>query len=163
MPNNAAKVLYVIAIGLLLVGVVGFGFSAFYPQPKYPDYPIELSVPRADGTLTEEQVAIQKRFDADSKVYQEKTENYNRTLSIGLIITAMVILGVSILGVGKIDIIGDGLTLGGVFTLFYGLGRAMAGGDNKVRFVAAVVGLVVILGLTYWKFIKSENKNSPVL
>lgn len=162
MPVNASKLLYVIAIGLLVVGVVGFGFSAFYPQPAYPEYPSTLTTPtKVDGTLTDEQQQIQRQFDADAKIAQDKIENYNRNISIGLIIASLIILGISIMGVGKIDIIGDGLTLGGVFTLFYGLGRAMAGGDDKVRFLAAVVGLVVILGLTYWKFIK-PNQTAPV-
>lgn len=156
------KALYVITIGLLFAGVVGFGFSTFYPAPEYPDYPTELSYPKSDGTFTEEQKQLQKQYEIDSKAAQEKQENYNANLSIGIILAALVIIAVSILGLGKIEIIGDGLTLGGVFTLLYGLGRAMVGGDNMIRFVAAVVGLVVLLGLTYWKFIRSHNVDEKV-
>jgi hypothetical protein len=157
------KALYVIAIGLLFAGLVGFGFAAFYPAPAYPEYPRELNTPtKTDGTLTEEERAIQQRFEEESKIAQDKQEVYNRNLSIWLIVSAIAIMAVSILGLGKIEVIGDGLTLGGVFTLLYGLGRAMAAGDEKTRFVAVAVGLVILVFLTYWKFIRGHNVSEKV-
>ncbi|MEX1052159.1 MAG: hypothetical protein WEC83_02090 [Patescibacteria group bacterium] len=156
------KTLYVIAIGLLFAGVVGFGFSAFYPAPQYPETPVELRYPSVSGELTDQQKAAQEKYDAESKMSQDSFEDYNRNISIGLIIVAMITLSVSIMGLGKIEMIGDGLTLGGVFTLLYGLGRAMAAGDEKIRFFAVLFGLAVLLFLTYWKYLRGQ-KNSPVL
>lgn len=156
------KSLYIIAIGLLVAGLVGFGFSAFYPAPEYPDYPRELSTPtKTDGTLTQEERAMQQQYEDDSKAAQDKLDVYNRNLSVWLIVSAIIIIAISILGLGKIEVIGDGVTMGGVFTLLYGLGRAIEGGDAKIRFIAVAIGLVVLLGLTYWKFIRGQQQNSP--
>ena len=157
------RALYVITIGLLLAGVVGFGFSAFYPAPDYPDTPVELRYPSANGELTDEQKAAQEQYDADSKAAQDKLGDYNRNLAIGLIVVSLVIMAVSILGLGNIEVIGDGMALGGVFTLLYGLGRAMAVGDDKIRFIAVLVGLVILLFLTYWKFIKPNRASLPTV
>jgi len=147
------RFLYIVAIGLLFAGFVGLGFAAFYPSPKYPECSRSLYTPAPEG-LTEKQQLEQEKCEQEQKAFQEKSERYNRDLSIGIIVVSLVVLALSILGMGKIEVIGDGLTLGGVFTLFYGLGRAIAGGDEKVRFVAVTVGLAVILILSYWKFVK---------
>ncbi len=161
------RALYVIAIGLLFAGVVGFGFSAFYPAPEYPETPASLRYPPVyNDQPTAEEKAAQEKFDAEQKAindsYTDVSENYNRNLSIGLIIVAMIVLAVSIIGLGKIEVIGDGLTLGGVFTLLYGLGRAMAAGNEKIQFLAALFGLGVLIFLVYWKYIRLEKKSVPI-
>ncbi len=154
------RYLYIFAIGLLFAAFVGLGFSAFYPAPKSPDYPTVLSKPTSE--LTAAQQSAQDNFDQAQKDYQKSFETYSRNLSIWLIAAALIILAVSILGLGKILIIGDGLTLGGVFTLFYGLIRAMMGGDEKMRFIAVSFGLVVLIFLAYWKFIRKTNPITPI-
>jgi len=155
------KVLYVVVIGLLFAAVVGLGFSAFYPAPVHPEYPTSVEF-KSEGQMTVEDKAALKKYEQESKVFSEKTEKYNVNLSIALIVVALAVIAISILGMGKMEIIGDGITLGGVFTLLYGLGRAMAGGDEKIRFVAALIGLVVIVGLTYWKFIRPNKEKAPL-
>jgi hypothetical protein len=155
------KTLYVIAIGLLFAAVVGLGIEAFYPQPKYPEYPRELNYPGTNG-YTEEQKAAQDKFDEENKTFMKRMDTYNRDVSLILIGFALVILAASIIWVGGIEVIGDGLTLGGVFTLLYGLGRALAGGDEKVRFLAVAFGLVVLVFLAYWKYIRpNQQKTTP--
>ena len=153
------KTLYVIAIGVLFAAVVGLGIQAFYPQPKYPEYPSELKYPTS-GEFTAEQKAAQKAYDDQSQAFQKKMDNYNRDVSLAIIVIALIVLAVSILGLGTIPVIGDGVTLGGVFTLLYGLGRALAGGDEKIRFIAVTFGLVVLVFLAYWKFIKPDKQKT---
>jgi hypothetical protein len=151
------KTLYTIAIGLLFAAFVGFGFQTFYPQPKAPEYPASLnnsSKPLADQTIQEK--AIQKQYDQAQKDFQDKFDVYNRNLSVWLILASLIILAVSILGLGNINVIGDGLTLGGVFTLFYGLVRTFMAGDEKVRFIAVTLGLIILIFLAYWKFVRQE-------
>lgn len=155
------KALYILIIGLLFAFVVGLGFSAFYPAPQYPAYPVKLESINPEKELTAEDKAARQQYDNESKTFMDVNERYNVNLSIGLIVVALITIAVSILGLGKIEIIGDGVTLGGVFTLLYGLGRAVAGGDEKIRFVAALVGLVVIIGLIYWKYIRPKKEALP--
>jgi len=42
------KALYAIAIAFLVVAFVGFGISAFYPEPRYPAYPNEVERTRSE-------------------------------------------------------------------------------------------------------------------
>ncbi len=59
-------------------------------------------------------------------------------------------------------VIGPGLTLGAVFTLFYDLALAFAVEDDRLRFVASGVGLGIPLFLAYWKFSRGRSPtNAP--
>ena len=158
------KLLYVLAIGLLFAAFVGLGFDAFYPGPKAPEYPETLmTVKTAEEMTSQEKITRdedEKQFRTTQKSFDADFKTYNMRLSIGLIVVSLVILAISILGLGKIDVLGDGLTLGGVFVLFYGLIRSFMGGDEKVRFIAVTVGLVTIGLLTWWKYVR---KPKPVI
>lgn len=153
------KFLYIVAIGLLFAAVVGLGFQAFYPQPKNPEYPTELYTPASLDGQTAEQEANRKTYEQKSKDFQGAIEDYSRNLSMMLIATALIILAISILGLGKLAVIGDGLTLGGVFTLFYGLIRSFTSGNEILQFLAVLFGLVVLVFLSYWEFIRKPKLN----
>jgi hypothetical protein len=156
--QNLFKALYIIAIGVLVAAFIGFGVETFYSTPSAPDYPsINYS---SEGRLSEEDNQKQKDFDKEQKIYQEQLSQHNQIASIILIVLAVFLLAVSILWLGKIEIIGDGLTLGGVLTLFYGIFRAILTQEEVFRFVAVGVGLFVILALTYWKFLKPAQAKS---
>jgi hypothetical protein len=66
----------------------------------------------------------------------------------------------SLLWLSGVPVIGDGVTLGAVFTLFYGLVRALMTEEEVFRFVAVAVGLVVVLAFVYWRFIRSREGSS---
>ena len=156
MSNRLVRFLYVLVIGLLFVAFIGFGLATFYKAPKAPDYPMELSYPAPvkDGTTDQASLQRQKEFDKTQKDYQTTMSSYNLYASIILIAIAVAVLAISMLGLEKVEVIGDGLTLGGVFTLLYGLGRGMTVENDIFRFIAVTAGLVIILILTYLKFIR---------
>jgi hypothetical protein len=58
-------------------------------------------------------------------------------------------------------LIGDGVTLGAVFTLFYGLIRAFMTDSEVFRFVAVAIGLVVVITLVYLRFVRSTKQAEP--
>jgi len=70
---------------------------------------------------------------------------------------AVVLLVGSLLWVSRVPVIGDGVTLGAVFTLFYGLVRALMTEEEVFRFVAVGVGLAVVLALVYRRFVRSQG------
>ena len=80
------------------------------------------------------------------------------SVSIGL---AVVLLVGSLLWISGMPVVGDGVTLGAVFTLFYGLVRALMTDDERLRFVAVAVGLVGVLAFVYWWFIRSGEGSPP--
>lgn len=156
------KLIYTIFISVLIALFVGVGISAFYPAPKSPEYPTSLSFAKPDApassTESAKMRAEQEKFNKQSKAFQDKTEIYNRNVSIISVITAVIILAGSLIVAQKILFMSDGLMLGGVFTLGYAIVRGFGSGDDKFRFIVVSIGLVLSLILGYVKFIRSQRE-----
>lgn len=147
--------LYALAIALLIVAFVGFGISAFYPEPEYPRYPPELEFTGPNPTEEEKRLMAEQREEEEA--FQERISDYNRVVSSIAIGAAVLFLVASLLWVSRLPVIGEGTTLGAVFTLFYGLVRAFMTNDEQFRFVAVAIGLAILLVLVYWKFSRSAR------
>lgn len=154
------KFLYALAIGLLVVAFVGFGISAFYPEPEFPQYPQKLEFVGENPTQEEKALMAQQR--KKDEAYQDRIASYNRVVSTIAIGSAVLLLAGSILWLSRLPVIGDGATLGAVFTLFYGLIRAFMTDSERFRFVAVAVGLVILVALVYWKFAGPRDPDSEV-
>lgn len=159
------RLVYTIFVGVLLAMFVGVGIAAFYPEPKWPEEPMLLKLyklptePLKDSTIAAQLQKEQETFDEAQKVFQEKFKNYNRNVSVISLISAVLMLTVSLTLLRKILIIADGLLLGGVTTLLYSLLRGFGSGSDKFRFIIVSVGLATSLILGYVKFIEpSKNK-----
>lgn len=153
------KVIYALFIGILLVLFVGVGIQTFYPEPKYPTYPTVLEKPRPDdGRPSKEQAKAEADFQKRVKAHEKKSVVYNRNAFIIALVFALVYMVISLVFAERLLVIADGLLLGGVFTLGYAVIRGFMA-DDKFRFIAVTVGLVVALVLGYLKFIRPlENK-----
>jgi hypothetical protein len=57
----------------------------------------------------------------------------------------------------KVEVISDGVMLGGLFTLLYSLGRGFASQDSKYSFISITVGLMVVLYLGYHRFVRPKK------
>ncbi len=154
------KTLYALAIALLVVAFVGFGISAFYPEPEFPQPPPEQLY--YGGAVEEEPTEEEKRMLAEQQekeeAFHKQLSDYNRVVaSIAIGLAVMLLVG-GLLWISGVPVIGDGVTLGAVFTLFYGLIRALMTQDERFRFVAVAVGLAVVLALVYWRFVRSKEE-----
>ncbi|CAN5694331.1 hypothetical protein BH24ACT20_BH24ACT20_03200 [soil metagenome] len=147
--------LYALAIALLVAAFVGFGISAFYPEPEPPNYPPELEF--TDPQPTEQEKALMAEQREKEEAYQNRISDYNRVVSAIAIGAAVLLLVSGIVWVSRLPVIGDGATLGAVFTLFYGLIRAFMTDSERFRFVAVAVGLAILISLVYWKFSRSSD------
>jgi hypothetical protein len=58
-------------------------------------------------------------------------------------------------------VISNGLLLGGVFTMLYGVGWIATTGTSITRFLVMTVALVITLGLGYVRFVR-RGTTSPV-
>jgi hypothetical protein len=158
--NKAIKTIYTVFIGILFAIFVGVGISAFYEEPKSPDYPSELSYPvTKERTASDEKAALemQKAYDVKIKDYGKAMKYYNRNVSIIATLSAVIILVVSIVFMSRLLIISDGLLIGGILTLGYSIIRGFDTEGNIFRFLVVSVGLVTALVLGYIKFLKQEN------
>lgn len=148
------EVLSLLAVGVLTAFFVGFGIQAFYPAPEPPEEQFAPTAPPPE----EDPGGKQKFEDKEEKelnlrAYQEEVVEYNRIASLVAIGIAVLILGAVLLlrGIG-IPAIRDGVALGGVLTLFYGLVLALQAEGDVFRFLMVGVVLVVVLAAAYLRF-----------
>lgn len=157
-PNRFMATLMVIVIGVLVAATVQFGIQAFYPRPKYPDYPASLSVKApGDVTRTEEDKTAQAEYEQKTKEHERKQNAYAKvSISVGLIIAIiLVILTLTLLR--GIYLISDGVMLGAVFSLIVSIFSNVDSFDLRFQFGVVVVSLILVLGLVYNRFSKQAQ------
>ena len=158
------KFVYKLFLGVLLATTIGMGIATFYTSPKAPAYPDDL----ATYSSSEPTPAQQKKYDRQMQKYnrdyerfEDLNKDYQRNVSIIAIALSIVILIVSLVTLAKIDILADGMLLGGILTLLYAIIASFWTEDQKFIFVATLIGLIVALALGYIKFVKPEQKQKP--
>lgn len=150
------KVLYKIFLGTMLVLFIGFGISVFKPGPTMPKYPTELEGIKSE-VPTPEQEKINSDYAKKQRTYQDESAAYSRTVSVYVFAFSILLLILSLTVLIKVEIIGDGVLLGGLLTLGYGIIRALMSENNKFQFIAVTIGLVIALFLGWWEFLREKR------
>lgn len=158
--NNVLKLVYTFFLGILLAIFIGVGISTFYPGPKAPEFPTSLNTYGKDPTLTTDQIAVQKDYDAKMAKFNESQKPYSRNVSIITLVSSVILLSASLLLEKKIRFISDGVLLGGLFTLIYSIGRSFASSDNKYVFIVLSISIVAVVYLGYHKFVRAHDTSS---
>jgi hypothetical protein len=157
------KFIYTLFLGLLVALFIGWGVAAFYPAPQGPEYPLQkepavfVSDGRSIPTVTEttEQKAERLAYEKASRKFSKETfPRYNKTVSMITMVGAILTMIISLTLLSKIDLLSDGLLLGGVLTELYSIIRGLMAEDTKWGFVTVTIGLIIALLLGYIKFIK---------
>jgi len=148
--NIVLKFIYSIFIGVLFATLIGVGIAAFYPEPKPPQYPSALKIPR-EGGLNQ---PVFEELKGEQEQYDRLEKAYNRNVSIVAIIASIITLVISLTLFGKILLIADGLLLGGVLTILYSIIRGFGSGNNKFQFIIVSASFVIALFLGYIKLAK---------
>ena len=154
------KIIYSIFIGVLFAVLVGVGIAAFYPEPKPPEYPSALKIPREGGLnqpVFNELKGEQEEYDRLEKAFRQNLEIYNRNVSIIAIVASIITLVVSLTLFKKLFLIADGLLLGGVLTILYSIIRGFGSGNNKFQFIIVSISFIVALILGYIKLAKPSK------
>lgn len=152
------KPLYTIFLALLIALFVGLGIDTFYPGPEMPQYPIELEQVEDCCEETLEQQALRIEFNQAQRQFIEEFKPYSRNVSIISLIVAIIILVLSLTFFAKIELIADGILLGGVFITAYSIMRGFMSESSEFRFLIITVGLIIALVLGYIKFIRPKKK-----
>ncbi len=155
------KVLYKLFIALMIALFIGFGISVFSPGPKMPDYPTELQY-KGTSEMTAQEKDLQTRYDNDMKTYQTDLANYSRNVSAASIAFSIIILILSLTVLLHLEVIGDGVLLGSIFTLLYGIIRGFMTDNSKFQFGVVSIGLVVGLVLGYIEFVRPREKHLKI-
>lgn len=159
----AIKFIYTLFLGILLALFVGLGIAAFYPAPHAPEYPVDTVAQKPDLTGTyspsPEYLQQQEEYRKQSDEYTKNTfPRYNRNVSIVSVIAAVLALVISLTMIRKIELISDGLLLGGVFLLGYGIIRGFMSENNVLLlFIVTTVGLIAAVTVGYVKFVRERQ------
>jgi hypothetical protein len=156
----AVKIFYIIFIGVLLATFIGVGIATFYVGPRAPAY-TSSPKPLTPDTATESahQADLQQqKLDQQNTTYQALLNNYRRNVSILATVASLVLLALSLVVLRSMALLPDGVLLGGILTLLYGVGMGFGASDLRYRFAVVTVGLLVALGLGYIKFVIPEKK-----
>lgn len=151
------KLAYTIFTGILLTLFVGVGIAAFYPQPDPPEYPSTLNKLYQITPSSTESAVMEKEqrvFDQRNRDFQKVSEEYNKNVSLIALVFAVAFLLVGLVLAKRLDIISDGLLLGGILTLIYSIIRGFGANDDIFRFVVVSIGLLIALVLGYIKFVR---------
>lgn len=144
------KLVYAVFLGLLLALFVGEGIHMFYSPPVAPKYPIELNTYGKE--LNPEQQLKQQSFDRLSEQYRAKLKPYSRNVSALALGAAVILFGLSMFYDQRPTLIGNGLMLGGVFTLFYSIIRAFESENTAYTLGVIMASIAVMLYLGYRRF-----------
>lgn len=154
------RYIYTFFTGLFLAIFIGMGIAVFYPEPVPPAEPSWYRMNVGKEGPNDVQKREEEAFIAKQKDFERAQWHHNKYVSIIVLICAVAILVIALSLSEKLGIIADGVLLGGIFSLLYGIGRGMATDSNKYRFLVASVGLAVTLILGYFKFTRQQVKKS---
>lgn len=150
------KYLYTAFLGIALALFIGLGIAAFYTEPTYPNnsYPV-----CSEKMTASENQAANDKYQKIQDEYMSKEQAYSKVVSSICLVYALILLIVGMVYVHKLAEIADGIVLGGIFSILYGLGRGIGSADPKFIFGLVTVVLVVACYLGYAKFIKNKPKS----
>jgi len=166
----ALQTIFSFFLGLMVLAFIGIGVITFYPQPDYDEPPEMRELQREqeqiwskdrDGELSaadQKRVdEIQEEMDALWEEQEEVRQLWARNTSIILILFATLVMGISLIRSEQLRVISNGLLLGGLFTMVYGVGWIIASGESVARFGVIVFALAITLGLGYLKFVRGKE------
>lgn len=169
-------VLLGVVIAILTLSVVVFGVNTLYPRAEWNDYCSdvqreviidEAQCSAAGGEWTPSEIKCISPESCPTgycDLYVECSQEFedaqeSRALALFLILLPVSLI-IIFLGfhVFKLDTVGFGLLLGGIFSLLYGTWGFFWSSNNFVRFILSLVALILVVWLAH--FIASRHTSS---
>jgi hypothetical protein len=170
----ALQTIFSFFLGLMVLAFIGIGVNTFYPQPEYRENPEIRELYRQQeqiwnkdrgGELSAADQAkideIQEQIDELQAEEETVRQDWSRNTSIILILFATGVMGISLILSEQLRVISNGLLLGGLFTMVYGVGWIIASGESVARFGVIVFALAVTMLLGYLKFVRGRETPVP--
>ena len=153
-------------LGLMLTAFVGVAVYTFHPPPEQFDrqlrelgrreQTLRAGKPPNEMTSAERDSiqAIDRQRDKLVEAAAEARKPWGRSTSVILIVFATLAMAVSLVRADELPVIGNGLLLGGLFTMLYGVGWIVVTDTSITRFLVMTAALVITLGLGYVRFVR---------
>ena len=171
--STGLQIIFSIFLGLLVAAFAGVGVNTLYPSPE---------VASADRikSLTREEMEIRARTMPDALTAEDRTrihaitderdkieeanrnpvESWRRRTSIILIVFATLVMAISLARGSELPAISDGLLLGGIFTMLYGVGCIVISETSAARFGVISFALLVTIALGYVRFVRFPSHSA---
>jgi hypothetical protein len=170
--DGGLRTIFSFFLGLMLTAFVGVGVYTFHPPPEQGESQvrdlarreeaIRKSRPPSELTTADrdqiQEIDRQRRELVDAAA--EARKPWGRSTSMILIVFATLAMAVSLVRADQLPVISNGLLLGGVFTMLYGVGWIIATDTSITRFFVMTAALVITLGLGYVRFVR-RGTTSP--
>jgi hypothetical protein len=164
--SGGLHIIFSLFLGLMLSTFAGVSVYTFYgPPDRHEEQVRELgreeqairSGARGDELRVEqrdrlEEIAAERTALLDAA--QEERKPWSRNTSIILVIFATLAMAVSLIRADELPVISNGLLLGGLFTMLYGVGWIVATDTSLARFAVITIALAITLGLGYLRFVR---------
>ncbi|GJM45227.1 MAG: hypothetical protein DHS20C21_20690 [Gemmatimonadota bacterium] len=167
-PGGALPVIFSFFLGLIVTAFVGVGVYTFHPSPE-ADFRQQLeeldrgerdvrdSRPPEQSEDRERIRALDEQRSAHHDAMREARNAWALSTSIVLIVFATLVMAISLVRADRLPVISNGLLLGGIFIMLYGVGWIVATDSSVTRFVVMTVALVITLTLGYQRFARRRR------
>jgi hypothetical protein len=170
----ALQTIFAFFLGLMVLALIGVGVNTFYPSPaetlaiqaKRNNLQLQMdSISRSagkNGELTQAQQAqmnsLQTQMNALDLSVQAEMQTWTLYTSIIIIVFATIVMVISLVLSEHLRVLSNGVLLGGLFTMIYGIGFAAFGGVSSIgRFFVIVFAVIVTVALGYTKFVRGRK------
>jgi hypothetical protein len=162
--NTGLRTIFSFFLGLMLTTFVGVGVYTFHPPPTQCDSQIKDlnhreqgirgSRPSIELTLAdrEQLQEINQQRSELIDAAEEMRKPWGLSTSIILIVFSTLALVASLVRAEQLPVISNGLLLGGVFTMLYGVGWIAFTGASTARFMVMALAFAITIGLGYVRF-----------
>jgi hypothetical protein len=170
--SGGLHIIFSIFLGLMLTAFAGVGVYTFHPPPEQfnneirelerQEQAIRISKPEQELTPADRD-RIQKIVRQRNKLVdaaEQARKQWTLGTSIILIIFATFAMAVSLLRSDRMPVISNGLLLGGVFAMLYGVGWIATSSTSITRFLVMTAAFVTALGLGYLRFVRRSTRPS---
>lgn len=173
--SGGLQTIFSFFLGLMVTAFVGVGVYTFHPPPQSEfnrqiqdldrrEQAIRNARPPNELTTTDRD-QLQELTNERNELLdaaQVSRESWGRSTSIILIALATLAMAVSLVRADQLPVISNGLLLGGVFTMVYGVGWIVATDTSVARFLVMTVALGITLALGYVRFVRLRQVTSAV-
>lgn len=168
--NPVNRTLYALTLAVLVAAFVGFGIETFYPAPASPEEAaLSQDVPPPLPPVDEDTppgappgLPGDPGFQSPIEAYERELDTHNQVASVVAIVVALLILVAGLIsGFSRLPIINDGVTLGGVLTLLYGVILAIQAPGGVLGFIVVAVGLITLLVVLYRQSRRTGRTAAP--
>jgi len=167
--STGLQTIFSVFLGLMVTAFIGVGAYTFYPPPQRElerqiqdlnrrEESIRNSRPSDDLTDADrDQIReLNDERNALSDAARAAREDWGRVMSIILVALATLVMAVSLIRSDQLPVISNGLLMGGVFTMIYGVGWIVATDTSVARFIVMTVALIITLALGYGRFVRGR-------